>query len=111
MKRCIALHVMRSDVLLHVLGGFADPSPPSARYWSIEEDEYLRRSYTFVDMHALLLRLTNRTPGTIRKRACELRLTRPKRKVAMATAEYPFALNSKARGPIVRDPAVVPAAH
>jgi len=82
-KRQIILHVVRLDVLLHALGGFAEPAPLPTYFWTPQEDEYLRRAYTFVGMHELLDRLPRRTPGTIRKRACDLGLTRPKRRAVL----------------------------
>lgn len=84
-KRQITLHVVRLDVLLHALGGFAEPAPLPTYFWTPQEDEYLRRAYTFVGMHELLERLPRRTSGTIRKRACNLGLTRPKRGAFMGS--------------------------
>ena len=99
MKHCITLHVVRSDVLLHALGGFADVPSPPLRFWRIEEDDYLRRMYTFVDMDVLQAQLPNRSPGTLRKRACELCLTRPKRKTIMLAAQtmpfYPASFTAR----------------
>lgn len=87
MKRHITLHVVRLDVLLHALGGFAEPAPMPTRYWTSREDEYLRQVYTVVRMQELLERLPRRTPSTIRKRACDLGLTRPKRLAAIANCD------------------------
>lgn len=84
-KRQITLHVVRLDVLLYSLGGFAELAPLPTYFWTHQEDEYLRRAYTFVGMHELLERLPRRTPGTIRKRACNLGLTRPKRRAFMGS--------------------------
>lgn len=82
-KRQITLHVVRLDVLLHTLGGFAELAPLPTYFWMPQEDEYLRRAYTFVGMYELQERLLRRTPGSIRKRACDLGLTRPKRRAFM----------------------------
>jgi len=84
-KRHITLHVVRRDVLLHALGGFAEPEPMAARLWTSQEDEYLRQKYTFIHRRELWERLPRRTPGAIRRRACTLGLTRPKRQPAMRT--------------------------
>lgn len=83
MKRLITLHVVRLDTLLHALGGFAEPAPLLTYFWTSQEDEYLRQAYTFAHMHELSERLPRRTPGAIRKRACDLGVTRPKRRAAI----------------------------
>lgn len=85
MKRHITLHVVRRDVLLHALGGFAESRPMAARLWTSQEDEYLRQTYTVVRGCELWERLPRRTPGAIRRRACNLGLTRTKRRAAMVT--------------------------
>lgn len=85
MKRHITLYVVRRDVLLHALGGFAEPGPMAARLWTSQEDEYLRQTYTFIHRRELWERLPRRTPGAIRRRACTLGLTRTKRQPAMRT--------------------------
>jgi len=84
-KRHITLHVLRRDVLLHALGGFAEPGPMAARLWSSQEDEYLRQTYTFIHRRELWERLPRRTPGAIRRRACTLGLTRTQRQPAIRT--------------------------
>ena len=85
MKRHMRLHVVRRDVLLHALGGFAELGPMAARLCTSQEDEYLRQTYAFVCGCELWGRLPRRTLGAIRKRACNLGLTRTKRRAAMGT--------------------------
>lgn len=96
MKRQITLHVVRLDVLLHALGGFAEPGLISTRLWTIQEDEYLRRAYSFVRGLELWECLPRRTPGAIRRRACNLGLTRPKRRAAMGS-DPPFIVRDTLR--------------